>query len=147
MPTNNKVYKIARGYFRDYKPESDHKDMIFLEIDKRLVYLNGLSFNGNEGIMFVHGVKGTENEILSMQSPVIGQTFYCKETHTVYEYTNTGWHRTKLNPGDFITIESYNGDNYVLAYFDGASLNFNYNSVDEYDHSKVNELYYWYEGE
>lgn len=147
MPTNKKVYKIARGYFRDYKPEADHVDMIFLAIDKRLVYLNGLSFGGSDNIRFVHGVKNTEAEILSMQSPVVGQTFYAIDTHIVYEFTNNEWHRAKLNPGDFITIETYNSKQNVLAFFDGKKLNFDYASIAEYDHEKVNELYYWYEGE
>lgn len=142
----NKTYKLARGYFRDYQPASDHKDMVFFCLDRRIVYLNGQSMDGSGLVVNVDELKATEAEITA-EHPAEKKVYLCTENHTVYEWTENNWHKKVLGEGEFANVSTYGSNKDVLVYWDGSKLvNANVNGVSSYLLEKVNELYYWYEG-
>lgn len=142
----NKTYKLARGYFRDYQPAGTHLDMVFFALDKRVIYLNGVSMDGNGLVVNVDELKATEAEITAEQ-PTEKKVYLCTENHTVYEWTENSWHRKELKEGEFANVAIYGSDKNVLVYWDGKKLvNANVSGVSGYILEKVNDLYYWYEG-
>jgi len=142
----NKTYKLARGYFRDYQPAGIHLDMVFFALDKRVIYLNGVSMDGNGLVVNVDELKATEAEITAEQ-PTEKKVYLCTENHTVYEWTENSWHRKELKEGEFANVATYGSNKNVLVYWDGTKLvNANKNGVSGYILEKVNDLYYWYEG-
>lgn len=142
----NKTYKLARGYFRDYQPAGTHKDMVFFSLDKRIIYLNGVSMDGSGLVINVDELKATEAEIIA-EHPTEKKVYLCTENHTVYEWTENDWHKKVLDEGGFANVSTYGSNKDVLVYWDGSQLvNANVKGVSGYLLEKVNELYYWYEG-
>lgn len=142
----NKTYKLARGYFRDYQPAGTHTDMVFFALDKRVIYLNGVSMDGNGLVVNVDEFKATEAEIIAEQ-PTEKKVYLCTENHTVYEWTENNWHRKELGEGGFANVAKYGSNSDVLVYWDGSKLvNANVKGVGGYVLEKVNDLYYWFEG-
>lgn len=138
------VHKLARGYFADYKPEAEHKDMVFVCIDRRVVYVNGVGYEGCGLVINIERSVPTVAEITGMADPVLGQVFFCLEDNRTYQYTSTGWHKPALNKGDFISDKSQ-GDK--LFFWNGTSLDGTYDGVVSYLLDNINKIVYWYEGE
>lgn len=147
---SDKIYKLARGYFIDYKPDGEHKDMAFLSLDKRVLYINGVSYDGCGAITNIDKIVATEAEITGMVDPQKGPIYYCLENNTSYQYTTTGWHRKPAKVGDFFNVKDYSDGVNVfqnaLLYFDGDALNNSYNGISSYVLDMLNKEVYWYEG-
>lgn len=148
---SDKIYKLAKGYFADYRPEAEHKDMAFLCYDKRVLYINGVGYEGCGIITNIEKIVPTIEEITSIVDPQKGLIYYCLENNSTYQYTTTGWHRKAAKMGDFVNVKDYNdGVNIfqdALLYFDGENLNNSYNGVTSYLLDNLNKEIYWYEGE
>lgn len=148
---SDKIYKLAKGYYSDYRPEAEHKDMAFLSYDKRTLFINGVSYEGCGIITNIEAVIPTIKEIEDMVDPQKGLIYYCLENNYTYQFTTTGWHRKVVKMGDFINVKDYSdGVNIfqnALLYFDGEKLNNSYNGVTSYLLDNLNKEIYWYEGE
>lgn len=150
MP-ENKRYKLAQGYFADYKPQTEHKDMLYLCKDKRAVYLNGVCYEGCGLVINIEKVYDTVEEIRNMPDPKEGLVFYCLEDNNTYQYTNDVWHTRAANPGDFFNAKDYKeGANVYqnkFVYFNGKTLKSDYEGTLSYALDNINQVIYWYEGE
>lgn len=142
--STSKIHKLARGYFADYKPESEHKDMVFVCKDKRMIYVNGVGYEGCGLVINIERIVPTIAEITGMADPKEGQIFFCLEDNRTYQYTSTGWHKPPIKRGDFINDKSQ-GDK--MFFWNGTALDDTYNGITSYLLDNLNKVIYWYEGE
>lgn len=140
--SGTKTHKLARGYFADYRPESDHKDMVYVCKDRRVVYVNGVGYEGCGLVINIEQTFPTIEQITSMANPQEGKIFFCLEDNRTYEYTATGWHKPPIKAGDFINDKS-KGDK--LYFWNGTALDDSYDGVISYLLDNLNKVIYWYE--
>lgn len=151
MASEKKTYKIARGYAKNYMPETTHKDMIYACIDKRVIYLNGVGYDGCGLIISVKSRYTTISDLTGMANPENGVAYYCDEDKNIYQYLDRAWHTRELKRGDFLNFEDYRDGNAIyenkLFYFNGNDLSDEYEGVTDYLLDTVNNIQNWFEGE